>query len=269
MYTGQNHDILDFSIDFDTMFYTAITADKSKSQTVKIQQQEQEKPDAGTDTVTYVKVQTAVTQPVSGQANMPDPASVDNKTVLINDFTQATMSGSRGDMINVSLKILGDPHLIKQDDLMYNPANSVPQTPGIVDPTSNSIVFDAGEVFALLEFKTPTDYNELTGLMDFEKAEVSVFSGLYKIITVDNEFRQGQFTQTLTLIRIFDQPAYDTISDSKIQNNSRTEAPTTIAEQKQAAENARTEFKKPDTGRVDLEQIKKEAKARADNESRY
>jgi hypothetical protein len=242
IYTGQNKDIIDFSLDFDTMFYTAITADKSKIQTVKIQQLEQEKTDAGTDPITHVKVQTAVTQPVSGQANMPDPLSSDNKAVLINDFVQATMSGSRGDMINVNLKIIGDPQLIKQDDVMYNPANSVPRQAGTIDPISKSVVFDAGEVFALLEFRTPTDYNDTTGLMNFENTELSVFSGLYKIITVDNEFKQGSFTQTLTLIRLFDQPAYDTISGSKIQNSSRDTEPTTISEQKWKAERARPEF---------------------------
>lgn len=264
MYTGLNKDVIDFSIDFDTMFYTAITADKSKSQTVKIQQQHQEKTDAGVDAITHVKVQTAVTHPVAGQASMPDPASVDNKSILINDFAAAAMSGSRGDMINVKLKIIGDPQLIKQDDIMYNPANSVARVSGTIDPVSNSVVYDAGEVFALLEFKTPTDYNETTGLMNFDNAEVSVFSGLYKIITVENEFRQGMFTQTLDLIRLFDQPAYDTVDGSKIQNNQRDAEPSTIAEQKWAAERARTEFAKTDPRRIDIENIEKAAKARAE-----
>ena len=233
MYTGQNKDVIDFSIDFDTMFYTAITADKSKSQQVAVQKQKVETPvDAGNETTTHLKVQTPVTHPVTGQADMPNPASVDNKSVLVNDFAVASMSSSRGDMINVKLKIIGDPQLIKQDDLMYNPANGVSAAAGMVDPKSNSIVFDAGEVFALLVFRTPVDFDDETGLMKFESAETSVFSGLYKIITVENEFRQGTFVQVLDMIRLFDQPAYDTVVGSQIQNTERAKTPTTPAEQR-------------------------------------
>lgn len=265
MYTGQNNDIIDFSIDFDTMFYTMVTASPYKSQKTRIQKTEEEKETSeSVPTKNQTKVQLPVTQPVSGQANVPDPASVDELSVLINDFSEASMSGSRGDMINVQLKIVGDPQLIKQDDIMYNPFNGVSQTPGLVDPNSNSIVFDAGEVFALLEFKTPTDFNEATGLMDFEKAEISVFSGLYKILTVDNEFRSGMFTQTLNLIRLFNQETFDTVVSEPVQSDERAKDIQTPSEQQQAAAQARAEFAKTDERRTDLKNIQDAVKARAE-----
>ena len=221
MYTGQNKDVLDFSIDFDTMFYTAITADKSKVEKVQVQKQnEQKQEETSNPPPPGVKVQNSVTQPVSGQANMVNPASTDTKAVLVNDFSKSAMSSSRGDMINVKMKIIGDPELIKQDDLFFNPANNPNPNAGLIDPQSNSIVFDAGEVFALLEFRTPTDFNQDTGLAEFDQTgETSVFSGVYKIITVENEFTHGQFTQTLDMIRLFDQPAYDTLQGSEIKTN--------------------------------------------------
>ena len=221
MYTGQNKDVIDFTIDFDTMFYTAITADKSKVEKIQVQKQnEQKQEEPTTPPKPGVKVQNSVTQPVSGQADMVNPASTDSKAVLVNDFSKSAMSSSRGDMINVKLKIIGDPELIKQDDMFFNPANNPNPNTGMVDPKSNSIVFDAGEVFALLEFRTPTDFNQETGLAEFDQTGVtSVFSGLYKIITVENEFTHGQFTQTLDMIRLFDQPEYDTLQGSEIKTN--------------------------------------------------
>ena len=88
----------------------------------------------------------------------------------------------------------------------------------------------------MLEFRTPVDFDDSTGLMKFESVETSVFSGLYKIITVDNEFSHGQFIQTMDMIRIFDQPEYDTVDAKNIQTTERTEPAKTPAEQ-QAQDN--------------------------------
>lgn len=235
IYTGKNKDIINFDIDFDTMFYTAITADRSKIQTDKNQQQEpQEEKDNAAAPAKEVSVQQPVTHPVSGQADMGSIASPDNKSVLVNDFAKSVLSSSRGDMINVKLKIIGDPELIKQDDIYFNPANNPDQrTAQLVDPKSNSIVYDAGEVFALLTFRTPLDFDQESGLSVYDAVSQSVFSGVYKIITVDNEFSRGQFTQTLNLIRLFDQPGYDTIEGIAKQQTARDAEATTPAEVKE------------------------------------
>jgi hypothetical protein len=42
---------------------------------------------------------------------------------------------------------------------------------------------------------------------------------VYKIVQVENEFSRGQFTQTLDLIRLFDQPAWDSLQGSKIKSS--------------------------------------------------
>lgn len=225
IYTGKNESIINFDIDFDTMFYTSITADRSKIQTTSVQNQDEEnQTDSSKEKSKPVRIQNNVVQPVAGQADMVNPASPDSKGVLINDFSKSMMSNSRGDMITVNLKIIGDPELIKQDDIFYNPANNPNQKKDIaVDPISNSIIFDAGEVFALLKFKTPVDINDTTGLMKFQNFHTSVFSGVYKIITVENMFERGQFTQALQLVRMFDQPDYDTLEAPSIANQNSQE----------------------------------------------
>jgi hypothetical protein len=45
--------------------------------------------------------------------------------------------------------------------------------------------------------------------------KTSVFSGIYKVLTVASEFKQGQFTQTLDLIRIPYQADYDYVYPPK------------------------------------------------------
>lgn len=236
MYTGKNQDIITFDIDFDTMFYTAITADRSKIQATTVQKAAEE-PDADKTEATSkpVSIQNKVTHPVSGQADMVNSASPDSKGTLVNDLAKSMMTSSRGDMINVKLKIFGDPEMIKQDDVYYNPANNPSQRADqAIDPKSGSIIFDKSEVFVLLKFKSPVDFDPASGLMEWGTVETSVFSGIYRIITVDNEFSRGMFTQTLDLIRMFDQSEYDTLEGSEIKSKKSTDErkknPTTVAE---------------------------------------
>jgi hypothetical protein len=53
-------------------------------------------------------------------------------------------------------------------------------------------------------FQSPVDYDESTGLAipNLGNYTYNLFNGIYKIITVDNNFRQGKFEQTLDLIRL-------------------------------------------------------------------
>jgi hypothetical protein len=67
---------------------------------------------------------------------------------------------------------------------------------------------DNGEVYVNLTFRTPVDIDETTGLMQFKNKNIlgptqtSLFSGLYRVMTITNEFRNGMFTQLLNLIRL-------------------------------------------------------------------
>ena len=128
-------------------------------------------------------------------------------------------------MINVKLKILGDPEFIKQDDIFFNPRTNPDQNSGKLIDKNGSIMFDSAERFVLLTFNTPVDVDPESGLMVVDsKYTTSAFSGIYKIITVDNEFTGGAFTQTLDLIRIFEN--FSTADDN------RSSSPTTISEAK-------------------------------------
>ena len=66
---------------------------------------------------------------------------------------------------------------------------------------------DTGAIYCRVTFRTPTDIDDSTGgVRYYGKKNSSAFSGLYKIIQVHSEFRQGKFTQTLELVREPNQP---------------------------------------------------------------
>jgi hypothetical protein len=131
------------------------------------------------------------------------------------------MTLSAADMLSVQLKILGDPQFIKQDDAFYTP--SVATTSADLRLTPNgSLRTDYQEIYVKVLFRTPVDIDESTGMMDFgTNYRTSVFSGLYKVLTITSEFRNGQFTQTLDLIRLPYQPMYDYATQPKTATNQR------------------------------------------------
>jgi hypothetical protein len=111
-------------------------------------------------------------------------------------------------MLVIDLTIIGDPSYIKQDDVFWTPVSNaqVSENKTNADPRltfDGSLKMDNGEVYVSLVFRTPTDIDESTGLMKFDsKMSTSLFSGLYFITVITNEFRNGQFTQDLTLVRL-------------------------------------------------------------------
>jgi hypothetical protein len=136
------------------------------------------------------------------------------------------MTNSQADMLNLKIKILGDPDYIKQDDVFYRPPIEGPNIatkptgdPRLL-PNNGSLVMDGGALYVQVLFRTPTDLDESTGLMKFDtNYKHSVFSGLYQVLTVTSHFNNGQFTQELDLIRMPRQSAFDYV-DTNQNNNS-------------------------------------------------
>lgn len=232
MFTGKNHDILDFDIDFDAAYYVAVSADRINANAGMIQQKDGVEPEASDG-----KSQVAVAQlkndrpsdllkPVVKSVTSQGDAAADPKQLQIKDLLRNTLTNARGDMINVKLKIIGDPDYIKQDDLFYSVRDS--SSNAADHKTSNgSLIMDKGDIHAYLLFKTPTDYNE-QGLATPEENSLfstSVFSGVYKILTVESVFRNGAFTQTLDMIRLHDQkvPGLGPIAEEATSNSRELE----------------------------------------------
>lgn len=215
LYTGKNKDVLDMQIDFDMLYYNELQAFRNKSklaQTAKNTGDPELKQagDGTPDTAQAVdaappigsnyKRLTPVTTAYVSNRYMQGRAGTDQSlAATAADVQKSFTLSARGDMVNLKLRIIGDPHFIKQDDLFYLGQGSKAATNPLT--ANNSLWMDNGELYIRVLFDTPSDYNETTGLAVpgssiYSKNE---FSGIYKLITVTNEFARGKFEQVLDL----------------------------------------------------------------------
>jgi hypothetical protein len=213
IYSGQNDDILDFSLDFNTVFYTAVkvlaentarlgaSSESPAVSTTNDPDTEAETPDQQTQVV-----QPNMTHPVGTDLGAGGGLNASNNPDALKaaDVMKSIYSGSRGDMINIKLKIVGDPDFIKTDDIYYNPGNVNYPGPGDATAPDGSILTDRGDIFAFVSWRTPSDLNEETGLPEFKRFQNSAFDGVYKIIKVTCDLKGGGFEQTLDMIRFHD-----------------------------------------------------------------
>lgn len=120
------------------------------------------------------------------------------------------------EMVSVDLSILGDPTLIKQDDWLYSPNprgignNVVSQFFGQFSQSTiaqkyGQIKMDGGELMVTLTVNTPIDIDTdwtNRGLVFPQPGTVpSLFSGLYRVHKIKNDFTGGKFSQVLSLVR--------------------------------------------------------------------
>jgi hypothetical protein len=221
-YTGLNQDIIQLDIDFDATFVTGITTFAKQLKSTNTYN--------GSDEKTLGK---------DNNAPSPDPKPTwpPRRTVATPSDTQMTgqkgrtpedaivgsvarslySSYPRGDMLNIKVKIVGDPAFIKQDDMLYQPTSkdykSVAFTSSDTKPPvseSGQIIFDSEEVYVQLIVKGVIDIDDATGITNktiiLSNGQIAngSFSGVYRVMAVTSEFSKGKFDQTLELIRVPD-----------------------------------------------------------------
>ena len=227
-YTGKNLDVLDLQIDFDTLFYTAVTAGSAKWQADLIQKAKQELDDAQNAAKSSSE---AAAQLVNRQlrlvSSQPQQQGLGGQQgsaeqILAADIQKSQYSNSRGDMLNLKLKIVGDPELIKQDDVYTNPLQGgyADQMSNSIIPQGGSIPMDNGEVVAQVNFRTIVDMDETTGLpRQNSLSDKSVFSGKYRMLTVANTFQGGKFEQVIDMVRLPEAPPEKSRTDTATNTN--------------------------------------------------
>ena len=216
IYTGLNADILDLNIEFNAMYYTARSTYKSNLLTTAGTDAYNNKQGVGNATENVSDVApsskksitpTVVKYKGTDQRYIASGGSKTPEEISAADLLSSIFAQSVADMLQVDLKIIGDPDFIKQDDLFYAPTYNANGEVQVADRVPNgSISTDTGEIYVELVFKTPMDIDDETGLMKYDaKYQASGFSGLYRIISVESVFESGKFTQNLVLIRYPDQ----------------------------------------------------------------
>ena len=209
IYTGKNLDILDFDITINNIFYTKFSAtNNNKSQDIKQQ--------ANNSNVDGANVETP---PLEGQKNKS--GSVGTKTLPVGTITSSDRQGGGGeetvetrvarqffeavtesaDVTELDMKIMGDPYYLGDSGLgNYSSAN----TTGLMNMTdTGSIDYQTSECHIIVNFRTPIDINQSTGMYDFGDSKILMnYSGLFKVQHIDTTLAGGKFLQSLHLIRI-------------------------------------------------------------------
>jgi hypothetical protein len=210
-YTGHNTDIINFDIEFNALYFTAINVDKGKGGNTSgaSARDDTKKLKDAPDTQCANVVDPHQPKPIADSMQTSAGGVLANSdTVNTASVMQSFYTSAGGDMISIKLQILGDPEFIKQDDIFVTPTVTGLDTTNQFVEGTQSLAMDNGEIYVYLTFKTPVDFDDTTGLMRHDgRYTVSCFSGYYRVLTVDSEFKDGKFIQTLDIVRYPNQPA--------------------------------------------------------------
>ena len=227
IYTGKNDDVLEFNLEFDKAFFTAIMPfggeNKAGSKTEKEEssgnpeKSTKKKPTPG-DTDNLSSSGNTTTKEViksgsSGKGGLPERT----KESIARDFNDAIVN-SNVDLVTANMTIWGDPYYIADSGMgNYNAA----ETPIINLTEDGTMDYQSSEVDILVNFRTPLDYNQ-DGTMEFPgdgTKPVGAFSGLYQVIFCMSTLSGGVFNQQLKLIRRRNQEGRDTNSKPTTTGN--------------------------------------------------
>lgn len=215
IYSGENSDIIKFDINFKASFFQFLQPDMGQgsidAKTGGTQQNLiQTKPEqlgmntqrSGSNSSTGLATQVYVN---STSLQGGGGAGIDNsKTRWAKKFHDQILGSGSVDLVEVKLQIFGDPYFIVDTGM----GNWTDQPDSLNETASGQIEYQRSECDIILNFRTPIDYNPETGGMIYPEntIPVSQFSGLYKVVAIENRFTGGTFTQELTLLRRRGQP---------------------------------------------------------------
>ena len=228
IYTGKNIDIINFKLNFNTLFFEAVPAAMGNNDTPAAKNGAA--PNNGvvtkqsatpTETVTKqevptppTKVESTPVQPTGGNAGQP---LNDSYGALAKKMHNAIID-SKASMITGEIEVLGDPYYLATGGV--GNYVSTPDGRGKTKDGEADHIFS--EVLITINFRNPIDINPDTGMMRFDPRLIP-FSGVYKVNKVSSSFKEGTFKQRLEILRIPGQ-----ILDQNIQASDPADAIITL-----------------------------------------
>lgn len=228
IFTGDNVDILDLDINYKVAYFQSRL--KSLEGTTGFDvDKEAPKRSISSPTNTDnkgllpLKSEVGIHQNASSRTGQAD--------ARVDQFFDA-ITNPLADMVVINMSILGDPAWLGQSQF-------IPATPENNNGSSkdNNIDFfrggklknvytvwntkhkcynyDVADAVVNLIFKTPQDFNDKTGIYEISDDQRQVFSGLYKVVQVQHNFTDGQFTQNLTMTRYNNQDNKVTVTKNQ------------------------------------------------------
>lgn len=211
MYSGLNTDILDFKINFNTLFYESLPRALGNPPVNVVSTDKDKKTNSNNVVQRPQAPKTANgglwTAPKSDDANInsnkPDdqPNASSGGLEYYNQMVKAmhsTVVSSGAGLVTAELSILGDPYYITAGGSGNN-VSTAGQQGGYAGNQEAAV--SAGQVLVSINFNNPIDINRSTGLMKFQQS-VLPFSGVYQVNEVRHKFKNGLFSQDLKLSRV-------------------------------------------------------------------
>lgn len=185
IFSGQNTQVLDFQLKFNTAFLQVMTAGTGS-------------PFANKSANTpFTPVQKEIVDSVEGNTtNVED--NVTRKRAK--DLFSSVMSDGV-DMVNLDMQIVGDPAWIPTSDAYWQDKVRRGEQYAQAFMPDGTINYNLSPPFIQLNLKTPIDYDNTTGLQNPNQSINSSFSGVYRITQIDSTFSGGAFQQRLTGLR--------------------------------------------------------------------
>ena len=214
-YTGLNTDVLDLEFKIDNSFFKTL-ADPSMSSTASLGSG----PRTITKEIASIAPNSKLSRLITDGANpvnksvfttadsqTPGGANIDDEKRRVAELFNRAILNSDVDNVTLDLKIWGDPYYLPDADA----GNYQPGTPYRNITSNNSINFRTSEVDILLNFSSALDYKENGLIID----SANSFTGIYKVITLNSSFSNGQFTNSLHLLK---RPNQDNATRSYVQS---------------------------------------------------
>ena len=229
LYTGENKDVLDFDLNFETRFFTPLPVGRGSSQSdVKNHGSfvnTESMDESGALGVEVTAEEVGDVNNVQGAVRKVGDVSLVNfssgmravpgneKDEIARTFHNALIN-HQVDLMELNLKIWGDPYWISDSGMgNYHGEQFSGDKEKFID-SRGQMVYENRELYIRVNFRTPLDYGD-NGVAQFNQtakdnkdkasAELEKFSGIYKCIEIKSSFNQGRFEQELLLLRMRNQ----------------------------------------------------------------
>ena len=201
IFTGNNTEVTQLHIDFDSAYYQAHQIGTGI-------------PVGDKDVADISPTIKVIPQSKQGQGIINDETDTKKRG---KDLMSSIMHDGT-DTIQIDMSVLGDPAFIPVGDAFFQPQGNQGSVINDAFLPDGTINYDLTPPYIQLNFKTPSDYDEMSGLVDLSdknsKYSSSDFTGVYRVIQVSSTFSGGVFEQKILALRENMQPI-----DGKVARN--------------------------------------------------
>ncbi len=212
MYMGNNVDVINFKLNFNTLYFEALPMSLGDQDypvardTLRFERKLAPNPSSEFNLNDLINDNESFPTPAykyipnsNFESGNAIPFQNDPYSVVAKSMHEAVIN-SKASMVTGEIEILGDPYYLVTGGFGgYNPQESLDNNGTLGDGEAAK---DYGEVNILINFRNPIDIDSLEkgGGLYFSPQRAS-FSGVYTVTKVTNMFKNGIFSQRLEIIR--------------------------------------------------------------------